>query len=792
MRIPLCLLTFCLCLLPRFGSTEQESPDNEILPPRAKSVFTLHSKPLELPTFSVLQKAESFELQAGDLEFTVKYPPILRNTERITEVGGSVLVRGVDYQVDFYLGKITLTERDATIKSDRPYRLTVSYHTLPFAIKQVYKRDLYGLESPLVDTTRESITETDGPENPFGQSGTPPSSDGTSQLEVSGSQTFGISVGSGRGITPNQELRVNVEGKASENISVLAMLSDQDLPIQPEGTTENIQDIDQKLIRITHPNMQGTLGDFEGSLGPSEFIFFPRALEGVQVEGDFKWVDFHLIPSAIPKGQSTSLVLPGEEGRSEYRLTVDGQYVIVKAGSEIVWLNGERMRRGENNDYVIREYGDPVVEFNSKHLITSNDVIRIDFEYIPEERAYQQNLYGLSSIFTLPNERVSFGASYAVETDLNQPEQALITIGEKDLEALRQNILDPDGDGSILTAPQKHTVWGFESRLNLTEQAWIEGEIAYSNLDKNTYSTADRKEVSQAWKLAGYADWEFAAWADKLRPKLTTNLDIRAMDADFVPVGASSSNRTRSRYETQYATEGFDDAFLLGIEGPSRTSQDERTMNFDIRVLPVDWLEVDAGVGRSEESAPESNSNQRSAVSGQQGIVAGETSFLTTRSTDSQQLTVSNSQSATVRNNFNWGVNFNRSWQSGINGQRSVVRGQRISHQQSGRGLRPLSAVGTESERSERPESQKRSALTTMRKWLPNLRWNDYRSSSRVAGIDATEVQSQRKSRQEGNLSYPIGPFRIIGTLGRVEVERTVQCYTQPKTRPRNRSRQSC
>ena len=284
-------------------------------------------------------------------------------------------------------------------------------------------------------------------------------------MEVSGSQTFGISVGSGRDITPNQELRVNVEGKASENIGVLAMLSDQDLPIQPEGTTENIQDIDQKLIRITHPNMRGTLGDFEGSLGPSEFIFFPRALEGVQVEGDFKWVDFHLIPSAIPKGQSTSLVLRGEEGRSEYRLTVDGQYVIVKAGSEIVWLNGERMRRGENNDYVIREYGDPIVEFNSKHLITSNDVIRIDFEYIPEERAYQQNLYGLSSIFTLPGEWLSFGASYAVETDLSQPEQALISFAEADLEALRENILDPDGDGSLLIAPQKHSVWGLESRL---------------------------------------------------------------------------------------------------------------------------------------------------------------------------------------------------------------------------------------------------------------------------------------------------------------------------------------
>ncbi len=785
MRIPLLFLTFCLCLLPRSGSTEQEPSDNK-------------THVLKLPTFSILQKTESFELKTGSLEFTVKYPPILPNSERVAEAGGKVLVRGIDYQVDPYLGKITLTEPDTTVESNLSYRLTITYRTLPFAIKRVYKRDLYGVENPQTDTTGSRQESSVAGENFLDRregltDGRQPTTD--NQLEVSGSQTFGISVGSGRDITPNQELRVNVEGKASENIGVLAMLSDQDLPIQPEGTTENIQDIDQKLIRITHPNMRGTLGDFEGSLGPSEFIFFPRALEGVQVEGDFKWVDFHIIPSAIPKGQSTSLVLRGEEGRSEYRLTVDGQYVIVKAGSEIVWLNGERMRRGENNDYVIREYGDPIVEFNSKHLITSNDVIRIDFEYIPEERAYQQNLYGLNSIFTLPGEWLSFGASYAVEADLNQPEQAFITFAEEDLEALRENILDPDGDGALLAAPQKHSVWGLESRLNLTEQAYIDGEIAYSAVDKNTYSTADRKEVSQAWKLIGYADWDFAfppiplingnqrglggsKEVDKFRPKLTTNFDVRAMDADFVPVGASSSNRSRSRYETQYAKEGFDDAFLLGLGGPSRTAQDERTMNFDIRVLPVDWLEVDAGVGRSEERDPEPNSGQQDGVA-----VANVGEHPNDLSPDSRQ-SIADSQSATIRNNFNWGVNFN-------SGQRSAVSGQSYSGQRSAvSGQFPERfGTGTRIVQSTVPNSQQPTANnqqpTTIRKWLPNLRWDDYRSSSRVEDVNSTTTQLQRKSRQEGNLSYPIGPFRIMGTLGTVE---STEARNAMLNRKRNRA----
>ena len=723
-RLMATLASFCLCVLPCPRSIAQIPSNDE-------------AKVLELPTFSVLQKTEDFELKAEMQEFTVKYPPILPNTERITKSDGKVLVRGIDYQIDFYLGKITvaagLVPAHTKSSTDRTFRLKIIYRTLPFAIKQVYKRDLYGTavsdQQSAVSNQQDNIPS---PENLLTESRQPTTD---SQLEVSGSQTFGISVGSGRGVSPNQELRVNVEGKASENITVLALLSDQDLPIQPEGTTENIQDIDQKLIRITHPNMRGTLGDIEGSLGPSEFIFFPRALEGVQVEGDFKWVDFHLIPTAIPKGLSTSLVLRGEEGRSEYRLTVDGQYVIVKAGSEIVWLNGERMRRGENNDYIIREYGDPIVEFNSKHLITSNDVIRIDFEYIPEDRAYQQNLYGLSSIFTLPGERLTFGASYAVEADQNQPEQALIQFQDTELEALRQNILDPQGDGSLLTAPQRHTVWGLESRLNITEQIWIAGELAYSNLDKNTYSTVDRKEVSQAWKLNGYADWDFATWTDQLRPKLITNLDIRAMDADFVPVGASSSNRSRSRYETQYAKEGFDDAFLLDTARGARTSQDERTVNFNIQMIPTDWLAVDAGVGRSEEKDPEREKTVQEVTES-----TGGTEVLPT-------------ENATIRNNFNWGVNFNRrSWSSFTTP--TVPQGNiSVSRQ----------------EKNLVDPKQSTSAGTALLKKLPNLRWDDYRSSSRIDGADSTRTQSLQKSRQEGNLSYPLGPFRVLGTLGRVE-----------------------
>ncbi len=724
-QILLSILSFFFCFL-FFIDAQTQAPKQ--------------NPPLKLPTFSIIEKIENFRLETDSAAWTVKYPPIFPESEKITDNKGQILVREKEYQIDYSSGKITF---DKSVVAQKDVTWSITYRSIPFTFQKIYKRDLYGIpldveleSAPSPDVSSDLETEPTVP-------GTPASAP-SSQLEYSGSRTFGISIGSGRALSQNQEFRINVRGNVADNIEVLAMLSDQDLPIQPEGMTEDIQDINQKLFRIMHPNVTGTLGDFNASLGPSEFVFFPRALEGVKVEGNFERTKFHLIPSALPKGQSTSKVIRGEEGRSEYRLDVGNQFVIVKAGSEIVWLNGEKMRRGENNDYIIREYGDPIIEFNSKHLITSNDVIRVDFEYIPEDRAYQQNLYGINNVFVFPGEWLSLGASYAVEADLDDPEQALVLFDDDDLDALRQNTLDPDGDGILLTPPQKHTVWGLESRLNFAEQTWIDGEFAFSAVDRNTYSTVDRKDINQAWKLIGYTNWDFPTWSNKLRPKVIGNFDLRSMDAGFLPVGASLSNRTRDRYGTQYTTEGFEDAFLFDPSSISQES-DEQTLNLDFKLLPYQWLRFDLGGGRTIEAA-----------------VEGQT---------------------TRRNNLNWGANFTpRSSRSNVFSpisQQPENLFQPPSQYQRDNGRRPSSVEGDLS----RKPTDKTSILAK----FPNLRWNDYRSTSLIESNEETTGTEEnfRKSRQEGSLSYLLSPFEFVGTYDRFA---SIDDYTAVRNRRRNRT----
>jgi hypothetical protein len=642
-------LAFCIISILISTTPIVRSKENPDLPAAALAAQAGISFP-PISLFHKIERLDVAETKGEDsgqaqrpapttFSYQLKYWPIIPKSE-IVRLNGEEILRGADYAIDYARGYISILfpiPKDSSIE--------IEYDIIPLGIKRIYQRELFLPKRPLIQPseTSDELEQTHKPTEIPLETTTP------SALRVTGTKTFSVSMGSGRSLTPDQSLRINVDGKVSENVSVIAMLSDQDLPFQPEGMTEDIEDLDQKLIRIASPHVSATLGDYEGAVGESEFVAFPRALEGVMVQGNFDWGGFSIIPSAIPKGQSFSKTIQGIEGQSEYRLDADGQYIVVKAGSEIVWLNGERMKRGEDNDYVIQDYGDPTIEFTSKHLITGNDVIRVDFEYIPEDIAYKQSLYGASVRWAMPtlrnllngskvgNAHPTLGISYAVEAD--DKDKPYIILSEDDIKNLRNNVLNTPGkvdatgkkltpwgklkqdeileqpysesqipnsefripNSESLIAPKKHSVLGFDGQLNLGEHTYLMGELAFSNLDYNTFSQLDKIETSPAWKLTANSSTE----------KLRLNLDLRKLDAKFFPVGGTTSNRGRSRYEKQYQDEKFDDVFFMGLplsEAKGETIQQETptesSVDVNVQYEPISGVKLDAGLGRTSEQYP--------------------------------------------------------------------------------------------------------------------------------------------------------------------------------------------
>jgi hypothetical protein len=203
-------------------------------------------------------------------------------------------------------------------------------------------------------------------------------------------------------------------------------LTDENSPIQPEGTTQTLREVDKVYVEIKSPNYAVTLGDFNLAVGQSEggeFGQLNRKLQGAHGVASFSRIggaDFDGSMSVIAgtaRGKFITNQLQGVDGvQGPYQLTdQNGQkQILVVAGSERVYLNGELMTRGETNDYTI-DYAIGEVTFSSKRLMTNASRIVVDFEYTNEE--YTRNVIGGSVAGQTLGRALNFNVSFYQEAD---------------------------------------------------------------------------------------------------------------------------------------------------------------------------------------------------------------------------------------------------------------------------------------------------------------------------------------------------------------------------------------
>jgi hypothetical protein len=117
-----------------------------------------------------------------------------------------------------------------------------------------------------------------------------------------------------------------------------------------------------------------------------------------------------------------------------------------------VFLDGEELKRGENNDYII-EYANGEITFTPNKLITSASRITVDFEYT--DRQFQRNFLGANFNGKLLNDKFRFGISFFREADdENSPIDIAISDSEKSiLEQAGDDRNKAVRDGAVLAQP---------------------------------------------------------------------------------------------------------------------------------------------------------------------------------------------------------------------------------------------------------------------------------------------------------------------------------------------------
>src|SRR6478735_5510419 len=258
----------------------------------------------------------------------------------------------------------------------------------------------------------------------------------TPGLNKNGSYTRGLSFGNTQNVFVNSALNLQLEGKLSEEISILASVTDQNIPFQPEGNTQQLQEFDRVYITLQHKRWSLTGGDVVLRNKPSNFLRFYKNVQGGSLEVFSEPKENRaastVVTAAVAKGKfSSQFVQPIESVQGPYRLNGVGgnKFIIVLANSERVYLDGRLMQRGFDYDYVI-DYNQAEITFTPKHLITINTRIKVDFEY--SDQNYSRSITNLSHYQTYNN--LKFQVNYYNESDNpNNPNQIDLSKDQKKL-----------------------------------------------------------------------------------------------------------------------------------------------------------------------------------------------------------------------------------------------------------------------------------------------------------------------------------------------------------------------
>lgn len=214
----------------------------------------------------------------------------------------------------------------------------------------------------------------------------------TNGLLSSGAYTRGLSFGNNQNLVFNSNLNLQLSGKLGNDLELQAALSDNSVPLQPDGTTRQLQEFDRIFIQLKRKNTALTAGDYDLTRPNGYFSNYFKRLQGAMVEHrEFgKWSNRESndtlsvrVAAAVSRGKFARQTIQGQEGnQGPYRLQGgEGErFIIVLAGTEKVFVDGQLLRRGLSDDYTM-DYNLGEITFTSRRLITKDSRVIVEFEY---------------------------------------------------------------------------------------------------------------------------------------------------------------------------------------------------------------------------------------------------------------------------------------------------------------------------------------------------------------------------------------------------------------------------
>ena len=359
--------------------------------------------------------------------------PFIFDTLSIDESSFKIIGQKIDdFEIDYLLPSIQ-TKKGDSLKIEIEYRTLAVNFTKEYAHKSL-----------------DQISSKDTTIRPFTFS-TAPKGDNVflgNSIKKSGSISRGAMFGNNQDFSLNSNLNMQLTGKINPEISIQASITDNNLPIQPEGNSQQLQDFDQVYIKLFTDQWKLTAGDFWMKTPKDYFLKYNKRGQGASYEfkstsprfGGMK--NTNSVSAAISKGKFARNSIQGVEGnQGPYKLrgSENEQFIILLSGTESVYIDGRKLTRGQDNDYVI-DYNTAEITFTPNQMITKDRRIVVEFQY--SDKNFARSILTSKNTFQTNKWKLSLNA-YSEQDSKNQPLQQELSQNERDLLSIvGDNLLD--------------------------------------------------------------------------------------------------------------------------------------------------------------------------------------------------------------------------------------------------------------------------------------------------------------------------------------------------------------
>ena len=297
---------------------------------------------------------------------------------------------------------------------------------------------------------------------------------GGQELSKNGSISRGVSFGNKQDLGINSALNLELSGNLSPNLKILAAVSDANIPIQPDGNTNKLQEFDQVFIQVFNEKFKLTVGDFWLGKPAGYFMTYKKRAQGLTIENKWQLKDstfwYSQASAALSKGKFNRQIIAGvESNQGPYRLrgNENEPFILVLAGTERVYIDGRLLSRGQEFDYVI-DYNTSEIVFTARNLITKDVRIVVEFQY--SDQNYARSLVQSSTMYH--GKKINFWLNAYSEQDAKN-------------QTLQQN----------LSPSQKYFLSGIGDQLDLAQISsvdsigYFDNQVLYKMIDSLGYDS---------------------------------------------------------------------------------------------------------------------------------------------------------------------------------------------------------------------------------------------------------------------------------------------------------------